>query len=516
MTGSGAMTGGEAATRLDGLTSWHADWRGLRVAVFGLGMTGFSVADTLAELGCEVLVVAGAPDADRERILEVLGVPVVVAANQDEVPERVREFGAELIVASPGYPPHHAMHRWAAAAGLPVWGDIELAWRLRDKTGTPSKWLLVTGTNGKTTTTQLTAHMVAASGVRVAPAGNIGIPVLDAVRDPLGYDVLVVEISSYQLHFTHTVSPEASVVLNVAPDHLDWHGSYEAYRDAKGRAYARTRLACVYNKADETTRLLVEQADVIEGCRAIGFGTNVPDVSDFGVVDGVLVDRAFLDDRRSRALELATVDELRERNLAARHLVEDVLAAAALARAIDVTPEHIHDALMTFSPDEHRNELVLSHSGCLWVDDSKATNSHAANASLGAYRSVIWIVGGLLKGVDIAPLVAEHAERLKAAIVIGIDRAPVIAAFGQHAPSVPLVEIDTGDTDQVMPMVVAEAAARASSGDTVLLAPSAASMDQFDSYGDRGNKFQAAVRAWAQEEADARAQQPTSDDDAQG
>ncbi|NLT25378.1 MAG: UDP-N-acetylmuramoyl-L-alanine--D-glutamate ligase [Microbacteriaceae bacterium] len=502
-----------SADRLDGLTSWHADWRGLRVAVLGLGMTGFSVADTLAELGCEVLVVAGRPDDDRERILQVLGVPVVIAADQDEVPERLREFGAELVVASPGYPPHHALHRWAAEAGLPVWGDIELAWRLRDKTGAPSRWLLVTGTNGKTTTTQLAASMVAAGGLRVAPAGNIGIPVLDAVRDPIGYDVLVVEISSYQLHFTSTVSPEASVVLNIAPDHLDWHGSFEAYRDAKGRAYERTRIACVYNVADEATMRLVEEADVVEGCRAIGFGTDVPRVSELGVVDGVLVDRAFLDERRHSALELTTVEALRERGLSARHLVEDVLAAAALARAIGVEPAAIRAAIDGFRTDRHRNELVADRDGVLWVDDSKATNLHAADASLGAYRSVVWIVGGLLKGVDIAPLVERHADRLRAAVVIGRERAEVLAAFAQHAPAVPLVEIDAGETERVMPRAVAEAGALVASGDTVLLAPAAASMDQFASYEDRGEQFAAAVLARMRRSTDAQAH---ADDDRDG
>lgn len=481
--------------RVDALTSWHDDWSGLKVAVFGLGMTGFSVADTLAELGCQVLVVGGKPDHDRERILEVLGVETVIETSQDAVPERLREFGAELVVTSPGYAPHHALLRWAYAAGLPVWGDIELAWRLRDKTGTPSRWLLVTGTNGKTTTTQLAAHMVAASGMRVAPAGNIGIPVLDAVRDPQGYDVLVVEISSYQLVHTHTVSPEAAVVLNIAPDHLDWHGSYDAYRQAKGRAYERARVACVYNLADDATRELVEQADVVENCRAIGFGTNVPDVSAFGVVDGVLVDRAFLDDRRSRALELTTIDELRDRNMGAKHLVEDVLAAAALARAIDVTPEAIGAAIRGFSPDRHRNEHVLTHEGVRWVDDSKATNTHATEASLNAYRSVVWVVGGLLKGVDISPLVAKYASRVRAAIIIGVDRAELREAFGQHAPEVQVFEIDESDTNRVMPMAVATAAQVAQDGDTVLLAPAAASMDQFASYEDRGAKFQAAVRA---------------------
>ncbi|KAB1660106.1 UDP-N-acetylmuramoyl-L-alanine--D-glutamate ligase [Pseudoclavibacter chungangensis] len=481
--------------RLDALTSWSSDWAGLRVAVLGLGMTGFSVADTLAELGSEVLVLAGAHDEDRERILEVLGVPVVVREPLDAVPDELVAFDPELVVASPGFPPHHPLLRWAAERGLPVWGDVELAWRVRDKTGTPAEWLCITGTNGKTTTTQLTAHMIAASGARVAPCGNIGVPVLDAVRDPAGFDVLVVELSSYQLHSTHSLAPLASVVLNIADDHLDWHGSAEAYRTAKGRVYERTRVACVYNRADDVTRELVEAADVQEGCRAIGFGLDVPGPSDFGVVDGILVDRAFLDDRAHRALELTTLEELRTLGLGAGHLVQDVLAAAALARAAGVEPIDVRRALADFRVDRHRNEPVGARDGVAWVDDSKATNPHAANASLHAYPSVVWIVGGLLKGVDIAPLVARHAERVRGAVVIGRDRAAVVEAFRQHAPAVPVFEVDVEDTEDVMPRAVAEARRIAETGDTVLLAPAAASMDQFDSYGDRGDRFASAVRA---------------------
>lgn len=496
------------SNRLDALTSWHSDWRGLRVAVFGLGMTGFSVADTLAELGAEVLLIAGAPDRDRERILQVLGVPVVIAASKDDVPEQLREFGAELVVTSPGYPPHHALLQWADAQGIPVWGDIELAWRLRDKVGAPSKWLLVTGTNGKTTTTQLAAHMIAAGGIRVAPAGNIGIPVLDAVRDPEGFDVLVVEISSYQLHYTHTVEPWAAVVLNIARDHLDWHGSFEAYREAKGRAYERTQVACIYNLGDPETERLVENADVQEGARAIGFGTDLPARSNFGVVDGVLVDRAFHEDRANSALELATLEDLRKRQLGSKHLVEDVLAAAALARSLDVSPADINRAILSFTPDDHRNQLVLDANEVLWVDDSKATNAHAADASLRAYRSVVWVLGGLLKGVNIAPLIASHSERIKAAILIGVERKELREAFAQHAPEVPVIEIDVEENDAVMPFVVRAAKKFASSGDTVLLAPAAASMDQFESYSDRGDKFQQAVREAAQEGEDADSELP--------
>jgi len=331
------------------------------------------------------------------------------------------------------------------------------------------------------------------------------VPVLDAVRDPAGFDVLAVELSSYQLHSTSTMSPHASVVLNIADDHLDWHGSAEAYRLAKGRVYERTRVACVYNRADEATRRLVEDADVVDGCRAIGFGLDAPGPSDLGVVEGILVDRAFLDERHRRALELTTLDELERVGMAVPHLVQDILAAAALARSVGVEPESIARAVATFSVDRHRHEVLGERAGVTWIDDSKATNQHAADASLRAHPSVVWVVGGLLKGVDIAPFVAEHASRLRAAVVIGVDRAPVTAAFAQHAPGVPVVEIDVSDTDAVMPRVVAEARALAREGDAVLLAPAAASMDQFESYGDRGERFAQAVRAAWEETGDGEA-----------
>lgn len=491
----GERVSGTGARRPEALRSWHDDWRGLRVAVLGLGVTGFAVADTLVELGARPLVLAGAPDPDRQGILEVLGVPVVVRAPLDDVPAELTAFDPELVIASPGFAPHHPLLRWAQDEQLPVWGDVELAWRLRDKLGDPAPWLAITGTNGKTTTTQLTAHILRAAGLRAAPCGNIGVPVLDAIRDPAGFDALVVELSSYQLHATSSLQPHAAVVLNVADDHLDWHGSAEAYRRAKGRVYEGTKVACVYNLADPVTRELVEQAEVQEGCRAIGFGLGAPGPSEFGLVEEFLLDRAFLEDRAHQALELATLDDLQRSGLGAAHLVQDVLAAAALARSLGVPPAAVRDAVAGFQVDHHRNQLLGSRGGIAWVDDSKATNPHAADASLAAYPSVVWVVGGLLKGVDIGRLVARHAERLRAAIVIGVDRAQVLAAFAQHASGVPLIEIDVAETEAVMPSVVARAAAVAQQGDTVLLAPAAASMDQFVSYGDRGQRFAHAVRA---------------------
>lgn len=493
------------SARVDTLTSWHADWSGLRVAVLGLSVTGFAAADTLAELGAEVLVVTEEASEEYVRLLPVIGARLSVGP-LDTVPAELSDFDPDVVVASPGFAPRHPLVEWTRERGTPLWGDVEFAWRVRDKVlrpdGRAADWILVTGTNGKTTTTRLAATMLVAGGLRAAPCGNIGVPVLDAVRDPAGFDVLVVELSSHQLWYLglqsgpDRLSPHAAVCLNLADDHLEWHGSAEAYRDAKAHVYDATRVACVYNKADAATMRMVEDADVIEGARAIGFDLGVPGPSDLGVVDGILVDRAFLDDRRTSALELTTVDELRELGLGAPHVVANILAASALARSLDVPPAAIREALRGFRLDPHRIEVVAVAGGVTWVDDSKATNPHAAASSLAAYPGAVWVVGGLLKGVDIGELVAGRGARAKAAIVIGADRTEVVEAFARHAPEVPLFEVDHDETEDVMARVVALAAEAADDGDVVLLAPAAASFDQFASYSDRGERFAAAVRDW--------------------
>ena len=483
------------ASRCESLHSWHADWSGLRVAVLGLGVTGFSVADTLVELGCNVIVVAKTADTLRLDMCSVLGIPVILDASNDGVPPDLVEFAPDLIVVSPGYHPTHPILTWSAANEISVWGDIELAWRVRDKVGTPAEWILVTGTNGKTTTTQLTAHMLLHAGFRVAPCGNIGVPVLDAVRDPAGFDFFVVEISSYQLHSLRHVVPVSSVCLNVAPDHLDWHGGFEAYVAAKAKVYANTKVACVYNRADARTQRMVEDADVTEGARAIGFGLDSPGPSDFGLVEGILLDRAFLDNRHAEALEISTLDELRANGLDSPHMVNNVLAASALARSVGASIEAITEALRSFHVDAHRYETVAEIDGVTWIDDSKATNPHAADASLSANSSIVWIVGGLLKGVAIDDLVTRHVARLKAAIVIGVDRTEVVRAFAQHAPHLPVVEVQTSETESVMEVAVGAAATFVAHGDVVLLAPAAASMDQFTDYAQRGRLFAEAVRS---------------------
>lgn len=486
---------------LTSLRSWYADWSHLRVAVLGLGVTGFAVADTLLELGAKVLVVASDADELRLKMLAVVGGSFVQERSGEIIPPELCEFAPDLVVVSPGYHPDHPILLWAAEHGIEIWGDIELAWRVRDKV-TPAEWILVTGTNGKTTTVQLTAAMLATAGFRVAPVGNIGTPVLDAVRDPQGFDVLVVELSSYQLHWMRNIYPHSAAVLNIADDHLDWHGSFDAYCEAKAKIYENARVACVYNKADALTEKMVENADVQEGARAIGFGLGVPGMSDVGVVEGILCDRAFLDDRRASALEITTLEELRENNLDAPHIVSNILAATALARAYGASIDDVSEALHHFHLDAHRIEVIASVGGITWIDDSKATNPHAASASLEANESIVWIVGGLLKGVPIDELVKRYAPRLRGAVIIGVDRSQVVSAFERHAPHVTAAEVTTQDTSCVMVHAVDLAAEMATSGDVVLLAPAAASQDQFVDYAERGRLFAEAVRMKFGGEAD--------------
>jgi UDP-N-acetylmuramoylalanine--D-glutamate ligase len=473
-----------------GLSGWNADWAGLRVAVLGLGLTGFSVADTFAELGAELLVLAHRADDKTADLLDVIGVRLA----RDDLESELAAFAPELVVVSPGFAPTHPLVAWCSSVGVPVWGDIELAWRLRDRSGRVAEWIAITGTNGKTTTTQLTTAMLVAGGKRAIACGNVGVPVLDAVRDPIGFDALVVELSSFQLHYLHSMSAWSSVCLNVADDHIDWHGSTQAYRAAKASVYERTRFACVYNLEDDTTRTFVEDAEVVDGCRAIGFGRGVPGPSDIGLVNEILVDRAFLADGWRAAIEITTVHELETVGLGSPHMIANVLAACALARSFEVSHGDIRTALMAFRMDHHRTETILERDGVRWVNDSKATNPHAAQAALESFDSVVWVVGGLLKGVDVAELVSVNRARLRAVILIGADRSVLRDAFARHAPALPVFEVDTADTKEVMPSVVRLAVAVARHGDTVLLAPAAASMDQFTDYADRGNRFAEAVR----------------------
>ncbi|MEU6013429.1 UDP-N-acetylmuramoyl-L-alanine--D-glutamate ligase [Streptomyces sp. NPDC047515] len=473
----------------------NQDWQGKHVTVAGLGVSGIPAAKVLHGLGAVVTVVNDGDD-ERSRTqaaeLEAQGITVRLGDGAT-LPE-----STELIVTTPGWRPDKPLFAAAAEAGVPVWGDVELAWRLRGLDGRePAPWLAVTGTNGKTTTVRMLASILEAAGLRTAAVGNIGVSLLDAVLGDEKYDVLAVELSSFQLHWAPSLRAHSAAVLNLAPDHLDWHGSMEAYVADKGRIYEGNRIACVYNAAEKATEDLVRAADVEEGCRAIGFTPGTPGPSQLGVVDGILVDRAFVANRQKQAQELAEVTDV---NPPAPHNIANALAAAALARAFGVEPAAVRDGLRAFRPDPHRIEHVADVAGVAYIDDSKATNTHAAVASLAAYDPIVWIAGGLAKGAAFDELVTGAAGRLRGVVLIGRDRALIREALARHAPEVPVVDLGRTDTG-AMSEAVHQAARLARPGDTVLMAPACASMDMFVNYNKRGEAFADAVRALAAESA---------------
>ncbi|MEO8813707.1 MAG: UDP-N-acetylmuramoyl-L-alanine--D-glutamate ligase [Mycobacterium sp.] len=478
---------------------------GARVLVAGAGVTGRAVLTALQPLGvhlslCDDDAAALSPHAD-------LGVTTLSPAAAD-----VTQY--DLVVTSPGFAPGTPVLAAAAGAGIPVWGDVELAWRLdvAGHYGPPRRWLVVTGTNGKTTTTSMLHAMLVAAGRRSRLCGNIGSPVLSVLSGgpDEAADLLAVELSSFQLHWAPSVRPAAGAVLNIAEDHLDWHGGMAAYTAAKARAL-NGRVAVV--GLDDT-----RAASLLGSCTAevkVGFRLGDPAVGELGVVDGMLVDRAFAED-----LSLAAVASIPVPGAVG---TLDALAAAALARSVDVPPAAIAAALESFQVGRHRAELVVVADGVSYVDDSKATNPHAAEASVLAYPRVVWVAGGLLKGASIDATVARIAGHLAGAVLIGRDRGVVAKALSRHAPDVPVVHVVTDEDDVmhdadefpdthilrvigmsdesaragVMAAVVAAARGLARPGDTVLLAPAGASFDQFAGYAARGEAFAAAARAVA-------------------
>ena len=444
-----------------------------RFLVLGAGVTGSAVAQSLQSRGGLVsLADDNAPDAIKS----------------DEV--NFSDFDA--VVISPGWRQDHPLVVKALGSDLPILNEIDIAWQLRAELAPQQKWLALTGTNGKTTTVEMTAKILQTAGLNAVACGNVGDTVIEAVdrKDP--YDYLVLELSSFQLHWAKDAQFIAAAILNIADDHLDWHGTFDAYADAKFSILDRAEIAIL--NADDGE--VVQRANRFTG-RKVFFSLDTPAPGEIGVVEELLVDRAFVADPQ----EAAMICELKDITPTVPHNVSNALAAAALARTVDVSHESIQRALQEFTPGRHRIETVYENNSVSWIDDSKATNPHAASASLMSHLSVVWIAGGLAKGAEMDSLVQRCKSRMKAAILIGTDRHLIEQALRTHAPDVPITLIDTpaeytrgGDSNALMELVVSNALTLAMPGDTVLMAPACASMDQFVSYADRGDRFAAAVR----------------------
>ena len=444
-----------------------------RFLILGAGVTGSAVANSLRSRGGLVSITDdNAQDALR--------------------PETINLANFDAVVISPGWRQDHPLVAQVLSSNLHILNEIDLAWQIRSEIAPQQKWLALTGTNGKTTTVEMVAKILQTAGLKAVACGNVGDTVIEAVDRENAYDYLVLELSSFQLHWAKQAQFVSAAILNIADDHLDWHGTFDTYADAKFSILERADIA-ILNADDEQ---VVLRANRFTG-RKVFFSLDTPAPGEIGVVEELLVDRAFVAD----PLEAAMICELKDITPTVPHNVSNALAAAALARTVDVSHEHIQKALQEFKPGRHRIETVYESNSISWINDSKATNPHAASASLMSHLSVVWIAGGLAKGADMSSLVQRCKGRIKAAILIGADRQLIEDALQEHAPDIPRILIDApadyargGDSNSLMEAVVSQAAKLVAPEDTVLMAPACASMDQFISYADRGDRFAAAVR----------------------
>jgi UDP-N-acetylmuramoylalanine--D-glutamate ligase len=448
-----------------------ADLARAKVLIIGGGVTGTSVADLLEGLGSEISILDESLLAD-ERFIG---------------PDDAFSQMWDLAILSPGWRPNHPFLELLRGKGVPFLSEIDLAWYLKNELCPSQKWLAITGTNGKTTTVEMTTAMLRAGGRSATACGNVGDTVIGAVVGEMNFEFLVLELSSFQLYWSDLPEFEACAILNIADDHTDWHGSFQNYMDAKLRILKRTRIGIL--NADDAT--VVEGTSLWHG-KKFFYSLNAPKPGELGIVEDLLVDRAFVADTDEAGL----IAELADVQPGSAHNISNTLAAAGLALSVGIAHPTIRKAIQVFRPGRHRIELVGEKDGVRWINDSKATNPHAAAASLNASTSTIWIAGGLAKGAAMHDLVLHGAGHMKAAILIGKDRELIAAELIKHSRHVEIIRVDhlAGEDTSLMEKVVIQAAKLARSGDTVLMAPACASMDQFVSYADRGDQFCEAVR----------------------
>ncbi len=392
----------------------------------------------------------------------------------------------DLAIISPGWKPNHPLIEKLREQGTELISELDFSWLVKTEIAPDQKWVALTGTNGKTTTIQMVQSIFDASGVNGIACGNVGEPVIEVLGSGKRYDVLALELSSFQLEWSHLPHFHASALLNIAPDHIDWHGTFDSYADAKMKLLEFSDIAII-NSADSESVL----RSSAWGGRKVFYALDTPQVNELGLVENLLIDRAF-GDNPAQAVAFA---ELADITPTVPHNVSNAMAAGGLALAIGISHEDIRGGLSTFKLDSHRLEVILEKDGITWVDDSKATNPHAASAALLSHLSSIWIAGGLAKGASMDNLIIRCSKRIKSAILIGQDCDLIAAAFDKHAPHVTYFRVEfDGDPENLMRSVVSKAQELAQSGDTVLLAPACASMDQFKDYAERGDIFARTVR----------------------
>lgn len=486
-----------------------------RVVVAGLGISGKAAAEVLRSMGVEVLT-ADAYKAEAD----------------------IRDFDAidwskvDALVVSPVFNPRTPFIVAAQTHHVPVISEVELAWRVRVnnvRTNRPAYWIGITGTNGKTSTTQMTSAMLTACGLDAPCVGNIGNAVCQAAR-LADHDVLCVELSSFQMHYTDSVALDCAVITNIAADHLDWHGSMQAYAADKAKVYRGVKKVLVYNADDPMVTHIAQQAKqyIVPGCRVVGVTLKQPQADQIGVKDGWIVDSG------EKLIKLSALSHLCEPDgTVYPHLLFDAMVALALTSGVSDNRQSALAALRNFAPGDHRiSTVAVAHdakgaSAIRFVDDSKATNAHAAHASLSSFgdHSVVWIAGGLAKGSHFEDLLTKDAHVMKAVVLIGADQRVMIEALHAQASNLPVsvvahdglsYEHFDGIDDRAYDMLMARTPAEADHSlgkrimhkaieaaghyaeqrDVVLLAPACASMDQFVSYADRGNCFAQEAQQW--------------------
>ncbi|MGP5578035.1 UDP-N-acetylmuramoyl-L-alanine--D-glutamate ligase [Corynebacterium flavescens] len=459
-----------------------------KVLVAGAGVSGRGCVRVLHELGIDTTVADGSADA-RQSMEAQFGVDTLSPA---EALQATGDF--DLVVTSPGWRPDTPLLVGFAQADREVIGDVELAYRL-DRAGVfgaPRKWLVVTGTNGKTTTTGMLAQIMQVdaqrTGRRALAVGNIGTSPFDALRATPRVEVLAVELSSFQLHWSSQLRPAVGVLLNLAEDHIDWHGSFDAYARAKAKVLAGQ--VAVYGRDDSRVCHNVELAKEHGqlASHLYSFGAGEPGPGQVGIAGQALVAEDLETPGR---VKLGPIEGIEPPGRAG---ALDAAAAAAVAALAGAAPESIDQGLHAFTVAGHRGAIVHRHAGVDFIDNSKATNPHAADAALRGLDSVVWVAGGQLKGADVHRLIASHAGQIKAAVVLGIDRHLIAQALQELAPHVPVEVIDSTDPQEAMDAAVSFALHYAVAGDTVLLAPAAASLDMYSGMGERGDMFAHAAR----------------------
>lgn len=434
---------------------------GQRVIVVGLAATGFATARVLLDEGAEVVVTETASTPAIEERAERLrtGGAAVETGGHD-----LEKLHADLAVVSPGIPPTAPVIRALDDAAVPLISEVELAYRLAD-----CEFLAVTGTNGKTTTTSLLASMLERAGLDSLAAGNIGLPLVEAVgRVPHG-GAIAAEVSSFQLTYIDRFRARVAVILNIAEDHMDWHGGMEPYAAAKARIFENQTPddTTIVNRDDETVMELAMSTDA----RLITFSTSQR-TADATFRDGSL----FWQDEH-----IADVSDIRLRGRAGW---EDALAAVAAALSYGVDLAAARGALLAFEPLSHRIEEVAVVAGVTFIDDSKSTNPHATLTAVAGLNDVVLIAGGRSKGMDLGPLAATVPPVI-AVVTLGEAAGEVMEVFGDLVPTRAAATMDEAvklASDMSVP------------GGSVLLSPACASLDMYGSYAERGDAFARAVR----------------------